>query len=198
MADELQALLDRIRSEGVEKAGAEAKSITDKARAEAADIRKAAEADAEKLRAEAKRDADAFAARAKATVAQAMRDARLQLAEDLQHLAVKFLQADVKAAFSDGATLKSLISMAVEAYLKDGEKGVEIKLGGSAAALAAAVKGEIAAKAAQGVAVTESPAFPEGFTIKTDGGRVEQCFTAEAVTDALARLLRPELAALLK
>ena len=61
------------------------------------------------------------------------------------------------------------------------------------------MKAALAAKAANGgIAVEASPAFPNGFTIKLDGGRVEQCFTADAISDALGRLLRPELAALMR
>lgn len=198
MADDLQALLDRIKSEGVEKAGAEAKAITDAARAEAEKIRASAIEEAAKIRAEAKRDANAFEANSKATVSQAMRDARLQLGEDLRNLVSKFITGAVAKEFTDGASLKSWITTAVSAYLESGEKGIEVRLGGSAAALAESVRGEIAAKAVQGIEVTGSPAFPDGFTIRTDGGRVEQCFTVEAVTGAMVRLLRPELAALLK
>lgn len=199
MADELQALLNRIKSEGLERAEAEAKSIIEAAQKEAANIRKAAEEEAEKLRAEAKRDAAAFSSRAEATVGQAVRDVKLQLAEDLQRLVVAFLASDVKREFSDADSLKSWISKAVDTYLAKGERAIEIELGASAAPIAAKLLEELNAKAgADGIKVVDSPAFADGFTIRTDGGRVEQCFTADAVTDALARLLRPELAALTK
>lgn len=199
MADELQALLNRIKSEGLEKAEAEAKSIIENAQKDAANIRKAAEEEAEKLRADAKRDAAAFSSRAEATVSQAVRDVKLQLAEDLQKIVVSFLSNDIKKEFNDTDTLKGWISKAVDAYLAKGEKAIEVELGGSAAPMAAKLLEELKAKtASDGIQVVDSPAFPNGFTIRTDGGRVEQCFTADAVTDALARLLRPELAALTK
>ena len=199
MSEDLQALLDRIRSDGVEKAAAEAKSITDAARKEAEAIRQAARDDAAKTREEAKRDAADFAAHAEATVKQAMRDVKLQLAADLQRQVTDLLAADVKAAFADKARVSEWVAKAVDAYLREGEGGIAVELGGSAAAMAESLRGALAAKAAAGgVEVTGSPAFPEGFTLRLDGGRVEQCFTAQAVTDALSRLLRPELAAMLK
>ncbi len=198
MADELQALLERIQSEGVDKAKAEAAAIVDAARKEAEAIRAEAAADAEKLRKDAERDAAAFASRANATVKQAMRDVKLQLADDLQAVVLSFLKDDVKATLSDGASVKDWISKAVDVYLKGGESAVAVELGSDAKAIAAAIKAELAAKASSGITVTESPAFAEGFTIRLDNGRVEQCFTAEAVSNALERLLRPELAALMR
>ena len=198
MTEDLQQLLDRIRREGVEKAQAEAKAIVDAARKEAADITAKAKADADALRKDAEKDAKAFESRAEQQVRQAVRDVNLQVAQDLEKVVMSLLNKDVKAAMADGATLKQWISQAVSAYLKGGEKEIEVELGGSAAAQVAALQKELRDAAAEGVKVTGSAAFPEGFTIRLAGGRVEQCFTADAVTDALARLLRPQVAALLK
>jgi len=36
-----------------------------------------------------------------------------------------------------------------------------------------------------------------GFTVKTDGGRVEHAFTGDVISAELAKRLRPDLAALL-
>ena len=199
MSEELQSLLDKIKSDGIGKAEAEAKSIVDAAKKEAAEIRAKAEAAAEKSREQSKREAADFAARAEATVRQAMRDVKLQLASDLQAQVADFISAGVKGALADEGAVSAWISKAVDGYLAQGEKGIAVALGGDAAKMASAVKAALAAKAANGgIAVEASPAFPNGFTIKLDGGRVEQCFTADAISDALGRLLRPELAALMR
>lgn len=199
MSEELQSLLDKIKSDGIGKAEAEAKSIVDAAKKEAAEIRAKAEAAAEKSREQSKREAADFAARAEATVRQAMRDVKLQLASDLQAQVADFISAGVKDALADEGAVSAWISKAVDGYLAQGEKGIAVALGGDAAKMASAVKAALAAKAANGgIAVEASPAFPNGFTIKLDGGRVEQCFTTDAISDALGRLLRPELAALMR
>ena len=199
MSEELQSLLDKIKSDGIGKAEAEAKAIVDAAKKEAAEIRAKAEAAAEKSREQSKREAADFAARAEATVRQAMRDVKLQLASDLQAQVSDFISAGVKGALADEGAVSAWISKAVDGYLAQGEKGIAVALGGDAAKMASAVKAALAAKAANGgIAVEASPAFPNGFTIKLDGGRVEQCFTADAISDALGRLLRPELAALMR
>ena len=131
-------------------------------------------------------------------VRQAVRDVNLQVAQDLENQVVNLLGDDVKGALADRGNVAKWVSQAVDAYLAGGEKGIEVELGGKAAEWAGELRAQLRAKAADGVRVEGSPAFPEGFTIRLAGGRVEQCFTAEAVTDALARLLRPQIAELLK
>ena len=187
MTEDLQQLLDRIRKEGVEKAEAEAKAIVEAARKEAAET-------------VAKANAKAFEMRAEQQVRQAVRDVNLQVAQDLEKKVVALLGGDVKAAMADRESVAKWVCDAIAAYLKDGEKGVEVELGGQAAGWADALRAQLRSQAGtgDGVRVTGSPSFPEGFTIRLAGGRVEQCFTAEAVTDALARLLRPQIAELLK
>ncbi len=198
MADELQALLDRIKTEGIGKAEAESKTIIDNAKKEAQAIIAKANEEAAGLRKKAEEDANSFALRAEATARQAMRDVKLQLSDDLQKLVVAFLESEIKASLGDVASVKSWVNKAVETYLaKDGDS-MEIELGGDAANVAASIKDELKAKAKTGIEITTSPAFPNGFTVRLDNGRVEQCFTEEAISSALERLLRPELAKLMK
>ena len=200
MTQDLQQLLDKIRQEGVEKAQAEAKSIVDAARKEAEEIKAQASRDADELRDTAKKDAAAFGSRAEQTVRQALRDVRLQLSQDLEKQLSSLLLRDVSAVLAKAPTTEGLVKQAVSAYLKGGEHEIDVELGGASAALAAKLQDELRKEAEkpEGVSVTGSQAFPEGFTIRLAGGRVEQCFTDEAVTDALANLLRPQLAALLR
>ena len=198
MTEDLQQLLDRIRHEGVEKAEAEAKAIVEAARKEASDITARAKAEADATRRDAEKDAKAFAVRAEQQVRQSVRDVNLQVAQDLEKLVIGLLGEDVKAAMADREAVSKWVAQAVDAYLKGGEKGIAVELGGKAAEWTDALRAQLRDKAAGGVRVEGSPAFPEGFTIRLAGGRVEQCFTAEAVTDALASLLRPQIAELLK
>ena len=200
MTQDLQQLLDKIRQEGVEKAQAEAKSIVDAARKQAEEIKSQASKEADELRDAAKKDAAAFNSRAEQTVRQALRDVRLQLSQDLEKQLSALLLRDVSATLAKAPTIEALVKQAVSAYLKGGEHEVDVELGGSSAALAAKLQDELrkGAEKSEGITVTGSQAFPEGFTIRLAEGRVEQCFTDEAVTDALANLLRPQLAALLR
>ncbi len=199
MTQELQELLERIREEGVEKARAEARSILDAASKEAAGIVAAAREEAETIRKEAERDAEAFARRAEESIRQAARDVQTQVAQALQARFERLLLEDVKEALADPQALAKWISQAVAAYLEGGEKEIEVRLGGEAARHAEMLRARLREEASrpEGLTIGADASFPHGFTVRLDGGRVEHSFTAEAVTEALARLLRPRLAALL-
>jgi len=200
MTEELQQLLDRIRTEGVEKAQVEAKAIIEKARAEADALVAKAKDDAAALRQAAERDAAAFARRAEESVRQAARDVRIQVEQDLVKTLESLLRREVGRAASGEQALHQWISDAVAATLKGGAREVEVVLGGRAAEQVAGLVARLQADAAtaEGVKVTPSPAFPDGFVLRLEGGRVEQSFSAEAITAALARLLRPQLVKLLQ
>lgn len=83
MAEEFQALLDRINNEYLQKAEAEKASILNQAKAEAESIVETARKEAEHLRVQAENDAEAARARAEAAARQAARDIVLGLREEL-------------------------------------------------------------------------------------------------------------------
>jgi|LFRM01.1.fsa_nt_gb V/A-type H+-transporting ATPase subunit E len=199
MTEELQQLLDRIRTEGVEKAQAEAQALVEQARREAGEIVARAEAEAKAFRETAQRDADAYQRRAEQSIRQAARDVLIQVEQDLVKRFEGLLSREVGAAVADEASFRRWVSEAVAAYLKGGDKEVEVVVGGGAAAQAAGLLARLRQEAGtgQGITIASNPAFPAGFTLRLQGGRVAYSFTAEAITAALARLLRPQLAKLL-
>ena len=200
MTEELQQLLDRIRSEGVDKAQNEANVILENARKEATELVAQAKTESEAFRSEAQRDADAFAKRAEESLRQAARDVLIQVEQDLVKRFERVLLDDVEKTVADETTLTAWIADAVAAYLKGGAKEIEVVLGGGIAAQAAGLVERLRGDAAtaKGVVITPSPAFPNGFTLRLEGGRIEHSFTAEAITAALSRLLRPQLAKLIQ
>ena len=187
--EDLQSLLERINRDGVEKAEAEAAKITADARAKADALVKSARDEAAKLRADAERDAREYAERATVTLKQAARDTVLEVEAAVTRLLEKLLAENVNKALSDGETAARLVAEAV----KDVASGGEVS---APAALAEALKAALAAKGAFTVVLDET--LGSGFSVKTDGGRVEHAFTGEVVAGELARRLRPDLAKLLK
>jgi hypothetical protein len=101
----------------------------------------------------------------------------------------KLLAKDVDAALADASAAVSLAGEAV----KNLAGGAEITAGGK---LAAALKAQFAAE--KDITVITDEAMGTGFSVKTDGGRIEHAFTGEVITRELAKRLRPDLAALLK
>ncbi len=194
----MQALLDKIRTEGVAKATAEAQALVAAAEAKAREIVSVAEqrADADRVRAE--RDAKAFEQRASDAVRQAARDVVLSVEKSIESQFHALLLSQASITLSDPTRLASLVEAAVAAYLAGGEHALTVCLAASATATAETLRAAFAKQAVSGVTLVLDESTDTGFRIRLDNGRVEHDFTAAAITEALAKHLRPQLAALLK
>ena len=188
--ENLDALLDKIRSEGVETAKREAAEIVAKAKDEAAGIVTKAKDAAAAETARAKADAERFAAGAEATIRQAARDVLLKLGQDVSALLERTLGGAVDETLAKDDVVGKLAEEAVATYLKTGEATVVCAPG-----LAEALKARLAKRGT--VTVVTDAQMGTGFKVRLDGGRVEHDFSGEAVREALAALLRPQLAKLL-
>ena len=187
--EDLQSLLEKINRDGVEKAEAEAKRIVDAAQAKADALVKEATAAAAKAKADAETASADYAKRANETIAQAARDVVLGVKDAVTALLERLLATGVDRALADEKTLADLVGQAVRDLADDGVVTCGPKV-------AAALKAALAARA--NLTVTTDETLGSGFTVKTDGGRVEHTFTADVIAAELARRLRPDLAALLK
>lgn len=196
MAEELQPLLDKIRAEGLAKAGAEADATVAKAKAEAEAVLAKARADAAGIAAKAEADAAQLRARSEESLRQAARDVMLKVGQDVQAALERILLADVSKALSDPAALSRCIESAVRAGIAAGGT-VEVPPE-AAEAVAGTLLADAASRAAgkDGFAVEASDGVSAGFRVFVEGGRVEHDFTAEAVSAALASAVRPALAAI--
>ena len=191
MAEELQQLLEKIQRDGVDKANAEAKAILDKANAEAKAIVEKAKEEAAATTAKAEADAQAFADRAKETIGQAARDTVMEVKNGVNKLFEGLLAQDVNAALADNAA--ALAADAVKALADGSDAQVAAN-----AKLAEALRAQLAAGAPKGVTVVTDESVGTGFSVRLDGGRVEHDFSEKAITAALAKRLRPDLAKIVK
>ena len=189
--ENLEALLTKIRHDGVEAAQAEAAKIVANAKKEAADTAARAKAEAEALVQQAKLEAARSAQGAEAAIRQAARDVLLKLEQDVSALFKRTLGGTIDASLAAGPLVEKLVADAVTAYIKNGP--VEVV---AAPKLAQALKTALVKQ--KDVTVLTDPLTGAGFHIRLDGGRVEHDFTSASVTDALTELLRPQLAELLK
>lgn len=194
MTQDLQQLLEKIQKDGVDKAKAEAEKIVGEARAQAKTLVENAQAEAAKIKAAARQEAEAFERRAEETVRQSARDTVLGVEKAVTALLTRLLLDEVNAAMAKPELAASLAADAVRAYL-DGKGTIELS---AAKPLADHLRATLAANAAQGVSVVTDEATGTGFRVRLANGRIEHAFTGAAVADALAKQLRPRLAALLK
>lgn len=189
--DNLDALLNKIRTEGLTAAKAEADALLAKAKKEAEAIVAEAKKDAERLTATAKADADRTMQVAEATIRQAARDVLLKLEQDITALLERTLGGAVETSLKSAPLVEKLIADAVAAYTKEG--AIQIVAGEE---IVKALKATLAAQ--KDVTVITDARMGTGFRVKLANGRVEHDFTGASITDALAVLLRPQLAKLLK
>lgn len=189
--ENLDALLTKIRNEGVDAAKTAAAEIVAKAKAEAEEIVAKAKAEAEAAVAAAQAESARLATGAEATIRQAARDVLLKLGQDVTGLLEGVLGGAVNETLKAPATLEKLVVDAIAAYQKCGE--VTIAVGPE---VVAAIKARLAQQ--KDVTVVTDAQMGSGFRVRLSGGRVEHDFTGDSVTAALAALLRPQLAALLK
>ena len=183
--EDLQSLLEKINRDGVEKAEAEAKKIVDAAKARASAVVADAEAAAAKMREDAERDTAAYVARAEESLRQAARDTVIKVENSILALLEKTLAKDVEKALSDEKTICDLVAEAVKGLASP-----------ATVSLAPAVKARLAAN--EQVTVVLDEVSGAGFSVKTDGGRVESSFSAEDIASEIAKRLRPDLAKLIK
>ena len=189
MSEDLQSLLEKINRDGVEKANAEGAKIIEAAKAKAAAIVKEAEAAAAKAKSDAEKVSADYAARAGETVSQAARDTILKIESSVTALLEKLLVKDVDAALANPDAAAKLVTEAIKDLTGPGEISCGAKL-------AAVLKSQLAAQKNFTVALDET--LGTGFTVKLDGGRVEHAFTGAAISEELAKRLRPDLAKLVK
>ena len=187
--EDLQSLLEKINREGVEKADAEAAKIIAAAQAKADALVKDALEKAAQTKAEAEKGAKAYADRAAETIRQSARDITIGVKDSITALLENLLAKDVDRALGDEKTAASIVAEAIKDLTGPGEIRCGTKL-------AATLNAQLATLNSFTVITDES--LGTGFTVKTDGGRVEHDFTAETISTELARRLRPDLAKLLK
>ena len=185
--EDLQSLLEKINREGVEKADAEAKKIIGDAQAKADALVKDAIAKTAQAKAEAEKDAKAYADRAAETIRQSARDITIGVKDAITALLENLLAKDVDRALADEKTAVSIVAEAIKDLTGPGE----IRCGEK---LAKTLNSQLSTL--NSFTITTDDTLGAGFTVRTDGGRVEHDFTSETISAELARRLRPDLAKL--
>jgi vacuolar-type H+-ATPase subunit E/Vma4 len=199
MAEELQALLDRIQNEGVAKAEAESNRILDEAKSHAADILAKARAEEAEARKRAEEESRQFRERAEASVRQAARDVLLEVETAVRDTLDRLLLAKVSGSFGDSSVRDAVRELLLR-YARGADGGdVAFSLSPELChAVRDSLLADLRQAAAQGVEVRPDDDLGAGFRVALQGGRVEYDFSARAIAEEMGRLLRPELARLVR
>ena len=125
MAEELQSLLEKIYTDGVEKARAGEKEILARAEAQAKEIVAAAKLQADKLRADAAAEAEKLQLRAESAISQAARDIIFKLKDELEGR----LRAAISGASGEALTpqfMAEIVKTLAEKLAEDPEAEISV------------------------------------------------------------------------
>ena len=190
MAEDLQALMERIQKDAVDKAELEATSIISKAKEKAAEIVKAAEDEAKAKLEQADKDAVAFTERSERTLEQSARDLLLSVGKNLEKMILDLLSLQIEKSL-DETTVKNMLLTIAKSY----SSNIDVEFSeADATKLSSFVMGEFAKQLKGGVKVESDKGVKFGFRVKLDGGKVSHEFTEAAMAESLSALLRPQLA----
>ncbi len=199
MADELQALLDRIDEEGLKKAEARQSALLTQAQKEAEAIVAEAREQAAKIVSEAGREAELLRQKSEQALRQAARDVllgvRAELAERVQQAVAGLLRESL-----DTTDLAAIVAQLCTAYpTNQGEQeNIEVFLGAEKFdRLEAAVKAQLAGDLQKQCQLTPSKSITAGFKVAFSGKDVLYDFTDQALAEAIASHLSPRIAGII-
>ncbi len=200
MTQNIQDLINKIKTEGVEVSNKHAQEVQGQAKAQAEQIVAQAKAQAGQIVAQAKEQLKKQEEATRATLKQAARDTVLSLRQEIE----KFLKRIVSAQVKDGLKaeqMAGLLTAVVTAYVtkNPGTEDVRVSLpeqdvkafsGGAIKKLQDQLKVSITLEAADHVAA--------GFLISFDGGKSSFDFSDESLTEYMSAFVNNEIANLLK
>ncbi len=201
MAEELQGLLDKIQTEGIEKAESEKSRIIAEAKAEAARIVEDAKKQAEAIVKKAGEEAEVSEAKGAAAIRQAARDVIIALRSDIE-ARLRKLTADCVGEAMTPELMSQIVLEMVKAYREKnpaGDATVELLLAPKdAERLASLLKGSLLAGLRTNPEITVGNDFASGLQIGFKGTDVFLDFSDDALADVICAFVGPKLAAAIK
>ena len=196
MSADIQALLEQIQKEGVEKAQAEARTIIQNAQAKARAILDEAEKKAADLREKNDRDAKAFADRSRKSIEQSARDIIIYIRETIQKMMADLVRTEITGVLSSSAAQDLLISI-IRNYAANtsGNAGIEVWLNSEQKkALFDYFLSQLQKELQAGVTIKGTDAIVSGFRISVTAAGAQHDFSDTAIAQTLCQILRPQLA----
>jgi len=200
MPEELQHLLQRIRTEAVEKSEQEANEILAQSKRKAAAIVREAEEEAKRRLSEADHQATAYMEKSTRALEQAARDLLITIGDKVQGVLDAVVTSAVKEEM-DTDFLHGLLDRTVAGYLEHGTAADGIE-----AWLSPADKDDLKRyfmdkyqqTVAGGLTIHTDEDMTKGFRVSIEGSRAFHDFSAEAIAESLTRFLRPQLADMIR
>ncbi len=199
MEVQLQELIEQIKKDGVEAAGAEAEAILNSAKKEAEKIISDAQAEAQKLLENAKKENERMVSSSEDAIRQAARNLLISFRESISKEVNAIISQNVSAVYSSEA-FAELIIKAVEGWsAKPDAEDISVILNSEdLKKLEETVVAGLKDKMLKGVTLKANDNFDGGFRIASNDGGAYYDYSAEAVVDMLSNYLSPKVTELLK
>lgn len=193
MSEDLQALMERIQGDALQKAQTKADEILAQAKQKADAILKDAQTQASNTLRKAEEDSKVFAERGARSLEQAARDVLIGVGQSVEKILLGILDMAVAGAV-DAATLQKLIVSVATAQVA-GTKATLALSPEDHAKLASVITSQFKKTLGNGIEVVSENGMHGGFRLILQDGRLSHEFTKKAIADALAQVLRPQIAA---
>jgi len=189
MAEEIKNLIEKIKSEGIQKGEEQALAIE-----------KAAQAKADKIIAEAKKTADSIVAQAQQTAKQtdrSMRNTLSQAGRDFSLMVKKevcaMLDALVRQKIKDALTPQELISLIAAAINASGLNQAHVVVSSDDEAKMEKLIFELGEKLKKGITLSGASDIRAGFVISFDQGKSQFDFSEASLAEFISSTLKPKL-----
>ena len=201
MEKKLQELTEKIYSEGVEKANAEAKAILDSAKKDSDNMISKAKAESEKIIAESKKKAEEIIRNGQSEMKLASNQAVSEVKQKLTDIiSSKAASVSVEPAFSDSGFLKNLIETSVKNFFADTSKGMDIELllpESERSDLNKFLSSDVKKQLDAGLKISFDADIEKGFKIGPADGSYKLSFTEKDFENFFKKYLRPKTVELL-
>lgn len=194
MAEELQHLIDRIKSEAVDAGRKEADEIVSQAREKAAGIVDDAERKAKAKLEKAEKDSEVYTQRSQKALEQAARDLLITVGQGVENILSDLVAESLDEALNTDVLGQMLVKIAAANAKDPNADQVELLVSKKDQDdLVSFFAAKYKEKMIHGIRIHTDNEILKGFKVSLKEGRVYQDFTREAIAEALNNFLRPHL-----
>ena len=195
---QLEELLDRIKSEGVDAAEKKAAEIVDAAQTSSKQIVAGAEQRAAQIIAEAEAQAEKLERTGKEALSQAGRDLLLNIQSKIADVFQAVIREEASSELTGDLLGKAIISVVQQLSSAEATDASVLLPSEEFERLESGLRSKLAEKIRQGLEIKPSDSIDTGFRVTVEGGAAYYNFSAEEIAAILAERLNPKLAELLR
>ncbi len=199
MTQQIQELIDKIKTEGLQEAQSKAQQIENEAHRKAGVIVNEAQAKAEKIISEAKEETKKMKEATTVAIQQAARNSLLSLRKDIEGMLKGVILAQVKDSLTS-QQLSSILENIVKNYIAQNSSGnIQVTLSAQdAKVVKESLTARLQKQLKQPVQFKTSGEMTKGFMISFDGGKSSFDFTDVSLAEYMGSYVNEDVARLLK